>query len=91
MKRSTVIATWISAALVAGAIGGLSGSAIPVRVANGTFAAGFGYLAWEALARSRTFTALIHGLLLALFVFFAVLPSITAPVYELLATIMDEL
>jgi len=91
MKRSSWLWGWIVVALVIGAVGGLIGSATAMRVANGVFAGGFGYLLWRALVRGRTGMAVLFGVLAGLFVVAAIQLAFTAPIYEVLGSIIDEM
>lgn len=92
MKRSTAVAIWIGVALAVGAIGGgLAGSSTAMRVANALLSAGLGYLGWRSLCRQRTAGAVLLGLLAVLFAVLVVKVSWTAPIYDVLGSIVEEL
>ena len=90
-RRSTLLGFWILAALFVGGIGGLVGSPTAMRVANGVFAVGFVRLLWRSLGQDRPISAALYGLLAAAFALLAYMVMWTAPIYEVVGAVIDEL
>jgi hypothetical protein len=88
-SRHTAMIVWAVVVVLIGGIG--ASSALAMRVANGLAALGCALLFVGALRRGRVAWMVVYGVLTAACIFFVVMVQYSAPVYDIVNDILDEM